>query len=866
MKKFLKILKVLLIGFMIVLVIVITGGYFFLKNLDIKQYKTPIIHAAEQALGRTVNFQDIQLSVSVMEGVRFYLSDFTVADNPAFSSDPFFSTHQIEAGIDVLSFIKTRQISVPSILISAPRINLIRNAEGVLNVQTLGAQSGQPSAPAPSGQKTMALPALLIQALKIKNAEIRVIDLSAHPPAEISVTKMDFSINNFSLTQPFEMLLEAAVLSAQKNLRVTSNAQIHLRDQSAALSNLDMTLDLGALALDELRRFPMLTGAPLPTVLKGQVRTAVKELTISDKGLENILINASLSDGACVLPDVVPGLPIEADKINLKITDFSLGGNAPFHITLNAALLNTAPNIHFTGDASLDLVRQAVTITNGTADVDLRQLPLEKIRAAGLIPAGTPFPETLAGDIRLELKKIEISAKGVGQLLADMSLKDGAVFIPVVAPGISLNAPKINLEAQNISLQDPFLLRGSLAYESDVPNISFQSTVAVDPAQQSVHLTAGTVSTDLAQWSMERLKNALVPLKDASLPETLQGTLTLSLSELTAGAQGLVSLDGKGAIKDGIVKMKELAVPLEKINTSFHVTASDVTIDTLTASLGAGRITAQFTMKDYLASQTFETQAKIQGLNLAEVLDQQKAPVKAAGLVSGTFQARGSVMDMNSITGDGILDVQEAKLVDLNVLKTVLNGMVFLPNASARLETGLPERYKAKLQDKDTDIRKISFTGTIADGKILIEPAAIEADEFLFSGTSQAGFDQKYIMDGSFKIPEELSAAIVNIIEEMKYLFGQDNAITLPIHVQGEGNKPPTIHVLKTAEDLFKNALRNQGKEALGNVLKKVIGGDSSSPEEQTGTGQPETGQTETPSMEEQIIEKGIGILNQIFK
>ncbi len=876
MKKFWKILKIFLVGLLVFLVVGTIGGYFFLKNLDIKQYKTPLIHSAEKALGRAVDFQDIQLSVSLTEGIRFYLSDFTIADNPAFGSEPFFSTHQIKAGVDILAFLKTRDISIPSILVSAPRINLIRNAEGVFNVQTLGTQAAQPSAPASSGKGTMALPALLIQALRIEDAEIRVVDLSTQPHTELGVTQLNFSINNFSLTQPFEILLEAAVLSPQRNLRVTSNARIHLADQSADVSNLEMTTDLDTLALNELRRFPLLKGVPLPTVLKGRFQTTITKLTVSAKGLGDVLINASLSKGACILPEVSPGVSLEADAIDLKISNFSLDGKTPFQIVFNAGIFNPAPNIHFSGEALLDIARQAVTIAQGVAGVDLKSLPLKKVQAAGLIPPGTPFPEALTGDIRVELKNFEVSAQGLGPFLADVHLKDAAVSMPEVSPGISLNAQDINLEAKDISLKDPFVLEGSLAYENDIPNITFKSTVALDLAQQSIHLTGANVSTDLSQWSMDRLKTALLPLKDAPLPETLQGILTLSLSEAKAGSQGLISLDGKGALKNGTVKMKELAAPVEDITADFRFTSSDITVDTLTASLGQGRITAQFAMKDYLASQTFETQAEIQTIDLSKTLDQQKAPVKVAGLVSGKFQARGRVADLNAITGNGTLNVQEAKLIDLNVLKTVLDSIDFLPNVnvSERLKTGLPDRYKAKLQDKNTDIRKISFTCTIAGGNILVDPAEIEADEFLFSGKSEAGFDLKYTMDGPFKIPADLSAAITQNIDEMEYLYNEDKMITLPIHVLGEGNKPPMINVLKIAEDIFKNAIRNKGKEALGDVLKKVIGDDALPQEQQTGAetggtdaGQTgETGQEETPSLEDQLIEKGMGILDQIFK
>ena len=997
MKKIWKIFIIFFSGLLLLLLIALTAGYFFLKNLDIKQYKEPLIQAAEKALGRPVDFQDIKLSVSIQDGVRLYLSDFSIADNPAFGTTPFFSTHQIDAGLDILAFFKTRQIAIPTILIRAPRVNLVRNAEGIFNIQTLGSSATpHAEAPAQSQPAALALPAIFIKALQIEDAELRLTDLSAQPQTELAVRQLDFSVNNLSLSQPFDVRLEAAVLSPQKNLRITSKARVHLQRKEAEFSELTITADLGTLALDELRRSPLLTGVPVPKLLAGEIRTDIKELTLSDKGIAHALINASLANGTCVLPDAAPGITLEAYNINLKVTDFSPFGDTPFHITLDAALFNTTPNVNFTGNASLNLARQSITITNGTAGIDLNNFPLKKIQASGLIPPGLPFPETLAGKIRLELKNVEASAKGLGPLLADFRLNDGAVSVPEVTPGISLNAKDINLDARNISLQDPFILQGSLAYENDVPNLTFRSTIALNLDQQSIMLTDGTVSADLAQWSMSRLKAAITPLKEtplpdilagkmditikqlsagpqglaalqadltlsngrvkisditpgvtfetpfletrvknfsltspftfdislaylnnkpnihtqgtaqinldsqsftlkntsanvdlstldlaqlktymsalkeAPLPESLQGDLSLSLAALNAGAQGLLALQGEGKLKNGAVKLKELAVPLQGINTAFQFTSSDITADALSAALGKGQITARFSLKDYMTAQAFATQADIQGIDLAEVLDQEKAAVKIAGLVSGKFQAQGRAADLNSITGEGTLDIKEAKLKDLNVLRKVLDSMSFLPGLSARLEAALPERYTKNLEDKDTDLRKISVDGMIANGEILISPIIIEADEFLFSGKAAAGFDLKYTIDGPFQIPADLSAAITQTEENMQYFYDEEGRITFPIHVTGEGATTPIIKHMKTMQDVIKNAARNKGKEELKKVLQKAIGVETPSGSQPDGANQPDAqqnqqtpGQDKEQSLEGQLIE---GIFNQIFK
>jgi hypothetical protein len=870
MKKFWKFLKIFLLGLLAFFIITVIGGYFFLKHADIQKYKPQIINIASQSLGRAVDFKDIHLVVSLEKGIRLRLTDLTIAEDPAFGTAPFLSSQEIDAGVDLLAFLKTREISVPNILLRAPRVNLIRNAAGAFNAQSLGAENAPEPAltPSPAKQAAATVPGIFIDALKIENAEIRLIDLSTQPETRLAVTQLDFAVNRFSLTHPFDVLLEAAVLSPKRNLRVTFNVQLNLLNKEAILSGMEMTADLGTLLLDELRRFPLLSGVPIPQVLGGQFKTAVKELTVSDKGVGQAIIDVSLTDGKCVLPNAAPGVSLDADNIQFKIENFRLDGNTPFHVDFQAALFHTAPNVTFNGDASLDISNQAASIENGTALIDLNLLSLEKLKTSGLIPAGAPLPKTLGGKIHLTLKKAMASAKGLENLLADLRLEDGNIFMPEAAAGISLTVQKINFDVKNFSLKDPFSIQGSLAYENETPNLTFQSAAQVDLSRQSLRITDGTVSTDLSQWSWGRLKSAIAALKDAPLPETSRGNVDVSIKELTAGPTGLNALLMDIALNGGHVKMKDLAVPLEGLTTLLRLTSSDITMDKLSASLGKGQISARFGMKNYLSAPTFEAQAEIQEINLAEILHQKESAVKVEGMVSGRMQAQGQVMDLNSITAQGAFDVKDAKLKDLNVLKTVLDSISFLPDVGARLESQLPERYKEKLQNKDTEIKKVSLTCSIANGDILIDPTAIEADEFIFSGKTQAGFDQKYAMDGPFKIPAELSAAMTQDIEEMQYLYDEAGRISLPIHVKGQGSQIPQIDILQTAADIIKNAMRNKGKEELKKVLfEKILGGESSSEENPEAAAQNPGQQPSEPENQtspgEQIIDD---ILDRIFK
>ena len=1116
MNRLLKILGILFLIIVILIMIALIGGFIFLKNFDIKKYKPQIIEAAGQSLGRPVNFNDIDLKVSLEKGIRFNLTDFSIAENPDFGSGSFVVVEEIDAGVDILPFLMSRQISVPSVLVRSPRIEIVRNADGSLNIQTIG----QPAPKSSQGNKSVsfsafALPAIFINSFKIENAQIFLTDKSIQPDLKLAVTKASLDVQRFSLTKPFNVSFEAAVLSSQRNLSWAGKAQLKPTINEARILDTDIAIDLNHLPLDQLRAFPLLNGIPFPQVLEGQLKVKIKEAQVSDKGLEKINVDVALSKGRVIAPQIVQGISIEINQIDFGLQNFSLDGSTPAQITLKTSLYQDQPNVDFTGkilldpktlefrltegqfttDLSLwplkkiksevaplkdvplpeqlsgkvkvtikdatasagglksilldvtlengklvlndvipgtsleigntdavirnftldkpfsvslktaylsesqnisfdgivscDLADQSAVIKDGLARIDLDSFPLDRVKTSGFVPAGAPFPKVLAGKLNVMIDHFSVSSRGLGLMDIGLQWQDGKIQMDEVAPGISFAANKINLDIINFSFDDAFDITGSLGYESEETNASIDGKVAFDLETQSIQLSEMAIKADLGQIPFDRLKTTIEPLKDipfpqifkgqlyvnvkklsagpkgldsvladvvlnegevsmkeiapgisfaashinadvkdfglnkpfgfdihlaylsdqpnidakgtatfrledqrvtlkdtnaqadigtfsmdnlkasvaawkdVPLPEKLRGNLNISITQATAGPKGLSALSGNGSLKDWEVKLKELALPVRGTETNFKMTESQFTVDELQAALGKGQISAKVGVADYMTRQNFDFSGELKGLDLAEILDQKDAPVKVEGLVFGNIKAKGETADPNSITGDGNLEVKEAKLKDLNVLKTVLDKISFLPAVSSRIETKLPEKYKQKLKNKDTEIKKITAPMAIAGGATVLDPISVEADEFIFLGKCKAGFDQKYALDGKVKIPMELSLAMGEGIEELKYLYDENSNISLPVHVTGKGPDVPVVAVTQTAIDMGRNVMRNEGKKQLEKALNKVLGVEenttSSDIQNQPGT-PPSQGQKSSGS---QIID---GIFDKIFK
>lgn len=985
MKRSWKIVIIIFSVIFLLLSAALIAGYIFLKNFDIARYKPQIIEMAGRSLGRPVDFKDIRLKVSLWDGVRLKLSDLSIAENPDFGEGAFFGVKEVDAGVNVLAFLKSGQVSVPNVLISSPRVNIIRNAAGVLNAQTIiPAKSPAPSAPVSAG-----LPAIFVGSFKVENAEINFIDKSTQPAQEVSINKVNLSARNFSLIHHFDISLDAAMLSSQANLHASGKMLVNIIGNEVKFKDVEVGLDLNSFSLDDLRRLPFLAGQPLPSELGGMLKLKVKEGAVSAKGVTSLLVDLSFSGGRVIFPDIAPGISLEAGKLDFALEGFSLNPAMPFNLKATAALYQEQPNVNFSAKGYFDPKSLELRLSNGQFSTDLALWPLDKMKSAlaplksaplpsglsgkltldikdlrlspaglktmlvgarlnsgeavldnitpgvslslrkidlALIdlsqnlscgvtaslgyesdtpniffngklafnPAGPAFnlsqaeiksdlsriplevmkekisalqdvalPDTLAGEVSAQIKQLSASDKGVSSIQADVYLKNGAISMKDAAPGISLSATRVNAQVKNIGLDSLIDFNIGLAGFSDEENISAKGKIYFHVPEQSLSLKDAAITLDLAAINLERLQSSVAALKSLSLPQSLKGKINLAVSQAVAGAGGLASLSGRGMLSGWEVKLKELAIPISGSDMVFNLTEKDFTPGTINAVIGKGQIQANVAVTDYLTNQNFSLSAEIKGIDVSEILSQEQSPVKIAGLVYGNIKARGAGANLNSISGDGAFEVKDARLKDFNVLKVILDKISFIPGLSDRLDAKLPEKYKAKLSDKDTVINKVSAPCLISQGSINLEPITVESDEFIFSGKCQAGFDQKYVLDGALKIPAELSSAMAAGASELQYLFDENNNISLPVHASGQGAQPPAISVTQTALDIGKNAFRNQAKKELGRILGKVLGVEEKSGSSET---QPQE-QAGEQSGGQQGIESAAGqILDMIFK
>ncbi|MFA5069332.1 MAG: AsmA family protein [Candidatus Omnitrophota bacterium] len=836
MSRYIKIAIRIFFVLLILFVIISAVVYVFISNFDIVKYRPQIIRIAGEALNRKVDFKDIELKISWARGLRLRLTDFTVGDDPAFGAGDFIFAKEINAGVDLVSSIKKRNIAVSDIAVRSLTVNIIRDKNGLLNVQTIGNKAADTAAlPADrqlsgSVSPSPALTAFFIHSIKVYDSAVYFSDSSVSPAANISVSKINLEINGFSLCRPFDILLNAAVLSSGANLHLQGRAELDMLKNQAGLNGIKASLDMGQVSLEKLKSFPSFKAMPLPDSLNGELKILVRNAILNEKGIGDIDMDLSLADGGISIKGTSSGIGITANKINAQLKNFSL--KRPFDYNVSFAYEGNETNISLDGSLAIDAVNKNIRMGQTSVWADFSKIDFARLKALPVLSEMTCFPDSLSGQLNARVKEMLLTDKGLKTLNADISLKDGAVSIKEMAPGTSFTASLIDCEIKDFRLDSMFDFNIRLAYLSSSPNIKIKGRSGLFLQGRDIRLENTTIEADLSNFSIDRLRASAPVFKNARLPESIRGNFYALVKDMSAGAKGLNRLAGHGRLNEAEVKFKELILPIKSINAEFDLTEKDFTMDNAQAVIGKGKAVIGFNIEDYVGNKNFAFSAKLDGIDLSEVLDQSRFGVKVEGRVNGDILINGRAEDTNSFTGNGKLEVKEAKLIDFNVLKTVLDKMSFLPNMYAQISDNLPERYKTRLQDKDTQIDKAFAKLAVSNGLILLDPVLMEAEEFAFSGIIRSGFDQKYSLEGKIVIPNELSSAMIQSAPLTQYLLNQDGNISIPVYVTGQGAARPVISVTQTAFDMGKNALLAEGKRQLAKVLNKTFGIEDSPSED----------------------------------
>src|SRR4051794_34763476 len=260
-----------LAGVLIAIVVIIVILLIALPSLiNVNQYHDKIQAELQQKLHRPVKLGNLSLKLLPFS-IR--VSNAEIGEDPSFNTGrPFATAQDLAVSAKLLPLIR-HEVDVNSVELVNPKIELVRNAQGVWNFASL---QGQPTTPnnaanptpgtaAPQSAKPSPAPsapaenkssgqAVSLGELKITNGQVAVTDLQKHQSRSV-YDHIDLDLSNYAPDKPFNLSL-AAHLPGQGDQYVKFDGTAGpINQQNSMATHLDGRLKLNQVSLNGLQKF-----------------------------------------------------------------------------------------------------------------------------------------------------------------------------------------------------------------------------------------------------------------------------------------------------------------------------------------------------------------------------------------------------------------------------------------------------------------------------------------------------------------------------------------------------------------------------------------------------------------------------------
>lgn len=816
MRKSLKIVSAL--AGALILIVAAMLGYAFL-NLDsiIASQRGRILATASNALGREVEVGAIAASLGW--GVAIDLKDVKIADDPAFSPKPFVQADNVYLKVELLPLL-ARRLHVTELLLVQPRVRIVRDRAGALNVGTIGkksapatasapasaashgASSGTSSssplqatpAPAPSAQRrALNLDALAVNAFTISQGTIVYQDLTAGG-APLQVNAVDLKVRNFRFDAPFDVTLALAALGKSQNLTISGTAGPLERDRriDALAAALKLKAQVGPLTLAQLKALPRLAKA-LPAPLKATGPLSVTARIDGTAGATRFAVTA----------DFTPNEIAWASA-------FDKPAGVAFKVTADGERSNGELKVREANLTLADLQAKmtGIVLQPGAIGARINTNRFDLAPLAKLAPAVAKY-----------------RPRGAAEIHGAVAFANGQ---PALDGNVALSGVNVNLsDGKAPPLGD---LNGTIKFAGRGATAGPLTFTVGSVGHGHLLVVAKTLQPLAAtyQLNIDRVKIAeIAPSRAQFGDEHLTAIAADGSVEMTGGAP-------RGTLRATIASGMLANVSFAKFALDSGYAEERATINAFKLDAFSGAIQASGTATTG-ATPAFDLKIATQNVDLQELLTavKSKAAATVRGLLTANVAVRGRGKNFAAIKptllGAGTARVEQGKLIGVNVVAQALNKVNNVPGIGALLPQSVIANHPELFKSPNTDLRHASLNFTINGPRLSTSNLLVESLDYSLLGRGWFDLDRNLDLTAQILMSPAFSRELIAAKRNASYLATSAGQIAIPLQISGRLPKP---RVVPDMGILARRAAAHAATGGLGRLLKKhglggLLGGGS---------------------------------------
>lgn len=664
------------VGIVIVLLVAAIAALPFL--VDANRYRGRIQSQLQARTGRVVSLGQMHLSVFPF---AFRVENAVIGEDKGFpSTQPFAYVGELMVSAKLMPLF-SGDVQVDSLELRRPKIELIRNRQGVWNFSTLGSAAPPPAPTTKPGQTAPPAPAqpppaeqkFSLAELKIVDGQVGYTDQQKNQPRTV-YDHIDLTLSDYAPNKKFSFELAAHLPGTGKQLLTLEGDGGPMRSDAPSMTDFKGSLTLDEVSLSGLKKFLNSQALnEMEFVATGKADVESKAGAVSSKGdlkLENGRVNG-VNIGYPISADYDITADLNSDLYKIERGTLKLG-STPLSVvgTINGAPTPMALDLKV--DASNASITEAARLAAAFGVAFNPGMDIKGRVDAALTARGPSSKPVMNGKVTAH--ELVITGKGLPQAVqvtrVDLALTPSTITSNEFIATTGSTAAHVNFSLSN--------------YAADASSID--ASIRADGAQLGELL-------NIAQAS------------GLSAVQDMDGTGALNLNVRVQGSTkkgAALNYSGSGTLRDGSLTLPSFTKPVQVRQADVKFSQNAAIVDNIVFSLGATNAKGSMSLKGLNPGATPQLQFAITGDKFdAEewktLVRNAPVPAKAAhsfGLVTTAYAAApGEEPLILRLVGNGTLDVSTLiydKLQMANALTNVTldHGIIKLAPFTARLYGG----------------------------------------------------------------------------------------------------------------------------------------------------------------------------------
>ncbi|MGH7198183.1 MAG: AsmA family protein [Candidatus Omnitrophota bacterium] len=423
----------------------------------------------------------------------------------------------------------------------------------------------------------------------------------------------------------------------------------------------------------------------------------------------------------------------------------------------------------------------------------------------------------------------EKTAAAVSFLIGQVKIEDAEIgyYDLTEAFPARIEIRDADLVIRNLSFSGTAEFQGAFSLFSAEQNIRFKGRVNLAGPSGPYSLEDFEIESDLSWLDLEKMAASAPKLKDAGLRDPLKGKLSVGIGKLKMDAGVIQGLSADVKLQGGVLSHESMTKPLEEVDLYAVLTEKDLQISSFSSKFAQGSLSASGHIDQYLEkSPKTKLQFKVDRVSLKELLPAPKpGRPQVHGKFSVAFDGTGEGADWGSISrtinGSGKASLQDGVVLDLNILRLVVQHLSKIPGVSDALNAQLPPQYQQKIANPHTFIPPIEFPVNIQNGVLFLQDLRIPLDGYEIYGTGQFGLDGTIRCKVHLVIDQQLSAILMQNAQQLSLIADPYGRLAIPVNITGN------VQYLRVKPDMdyvISRVVASKGQELLTQGLQKAIG------------------------------------------